>query len=74
MIGLRYFTIHDPTIRDPKMYDSCINYSNMFKSCSENLNNIFYGTSDLIVAPRENTFHHDNTINLAVFLRLINIG
>ena len=56
------------------MHDSCINYSDMFKLCSENLNNIFYGTNDLIVTPRENAFHHDNTTNLAVLLRLINIG
>ena len=25
--GLCYFTIHDPTIRDPTMHDSCVNYA-----------------------------------------------
>ena len=71
-VGLCYFTIHDPTIRDPTMHNSCANYSNMFKLCSENLNNIFYGTSDLVVVPQENTSYHDNTRNLAVLLRLMN--
>ena len=71
---LHYFTIHDPTIGDPTMQDSSINYSNMFKLCRENLNHILYRTNDLIVAPRENTFQHDNKTNLAVFFRLISIS
>ena len=31
-----HFTIHDPTIHDPMMSDSCKNYPNKFKLCREN--------------------------------------
>ena len=34
--GSWYFDIHDPTIHDPAMQDSCINYRNILQLCREN--------------------------------------
>ena len=79
LFGLCNFTTHDPTIPDPTMHDSCINYANQFNLCWKNYKHYatratFCWTKDrelLLLMKINNSPHHVEFSG--VFLKLITI-
>ena len=67
--GLCYSTIHDPTIHDLTMYDSCKNYIEK----TMHWETIFCETTNVVATPCELSFLHNIAWNLAAFFSLVKV-